>query len=91
MRLADARGGERVGRANIVSVKCSLKGNVDIQGRLASIDMVRPAIERALAADDRTVVVLEAARGSSYAVVVELLDQVRLSRAPRIVLRERDR
>jgi biopolymer transport protein ExbD len=91
LRLANARGGERVGRDNIVGVRCLREGNIEIQSRPASIDMVRPAIERALATDDRAVVVLDAARGASYALVVEMLDQVRLAGAPRVVLRERDR
>jgi translation elongation factor EF-G len=91
LRLADARGGESAGRGSTVNVRCFRDGNIDIQGRPASIDMIRPAIERALFADDRAVVVLDAARGCSSALVVELLDQVRLTRAPRVVFRERDK
>jgi biopolymer transport protein ExbD len=91
LQLTDARGSERAGRDSIVDVRCLREGNIEIQGRPASIDMVRPAIERALGTDDRAVVVLDAARGASCALVVEMLDQVRLAGAPRVVLRERDR
>jgi biopolymer transport protein ExbD len=88
LRPSNAGAAAGMGGDKLVAIRCSRDGRVEIEGRPATIDMVRPAIERALAADDRSIVVLAADRGN-YALVVEVLDQVGLARAPRVVLRER--
>jgi len=82
---ADAGG---VGGRNLVAVRCLRDGRLEVQGRPAALDMVRPAVERALAADNRTIVVVGADQGC-YQLVTDVLDQVRLAEAPRVVLRER--
>jgi len=88
---APGASGRAPGRDTIVDLRCPRDGAIAIQGQPASLDMVRPAVERALSGDDRAVVVVDAARGSGCALLVELLDQVRLARASRVVLREQIR
>ncbi|HVP58017.1 MAG TPA: biopolymer transporter ExbD [bacterium] len=88
---APGASGRAPGRDTIVDLRCLRDGAIAIQGQPASLDMVRPAVERALSGDDRAVVVVDAARGSGCALLVELLDQVRLARASRVVLREQIR
>jgi len=91
LRLRDADAVARMGRDNVVNTRVFRDGRIEINGRPVTIDMVKPAVDAALAADDRSIIVLDTDADAGYGLSVELLRQVRLAGAPRVVLRRRGR
>jgi biopolymer transport protein ExbD len=79
----------RIARTTTVRVTGSADGRVEIDGRPVAVNMVRPAVEAAIARSSKTIIIVEAGPQVQYQLMVDILGQLKLAQASRISLKER--
>lgn len=73
--------------SDVLEIRAHADGSVEAGGVRVPASAVRRLVEARLARDPELVVVLATAPDASYGVMVNLLDQLKLARCPRISLR----
>ncbi len=77
----------KVKRKNIMTVKAFANGSITIDDEAVKMVGVRPAVERRLAQNEKTIIVIETHPDAEYGLMVDILDELRLARARTISLK----
>jgi biopolymer transport protein ExbD len=77
----------KVKRKNIMTVKAFANGSITIDDDPTSMVNIRPAVEKRLAQNEKTIIVIETHPDAEYGLMVDILDELRLARARTISLR----
>lgn len=77
----------KVKRKNIMTVKAFANGSITIDEDAVQLSGIRPIIERRLAQNEKTIVVVETHPDAEYGLMVDILDELRLAQARTISLK----
>lgn len=77
----------KVKRKNILTVKAFANGSITIDDDPTSMTGIRPVVERRLAQNDKTIIVIETHPDAEYGLMVDILDELRLAKARTISLK----
>jgi biopolymer transport protein ExbD len=77
----------KVKRSAICVIQTLPDGSITIDKEPATLDQVRPTVERRLAENDNLVVVIETHPNSEYGLMIDVLDALRLANARKISLK----
>jgi biopolymer transport protein ExbD len=78
----------KVKRKNIMTVKAFANGSITIDNEPAKLGGIRPIIERRLAQNEKTIIVVETHPDAEYGLMVDILDELRLAQARTISLKK---
>ena len=77
----------KVKRKNIMTVKAFANGSITIDEDAVQLSGIRSIIERRLAQNEKTIVVVETHPDAEYGLMVDILDELRLAKARTISLK----
>lgn len=77
----------KVKRKNIMTVKAFANGSITIDDDPVTLGGIRPIIERRLAQNEKTIIVIETHPDAEYGLMVDILDELRLAQARTISLK----
>jgi len=77
----------KVKRKNIMTVKAFANGSITIDEDAVQLSGIRSIIERRLAQNEKTIVVVETHPDAEYGLMVDILDELRLAQARTISLK----
>ena len=77
----------KVKRKDILVIQAHANGSIVIDKEPVSIRQVKPMIERKLSENQKLIVVIETHPDSEYGLMIDILDELRLSNARRISLK----
>ena len=77
----------KVKRKNIMTVKAYANGSITIDDDPVKIADIQPAVEKRLAQNEKTIIVIETHPDAEYGLMVDILDELRLAKARTISLR----
>ncbi len=78
---------KRISRKNILVVKALADGSVTIANEFVTVPEIRARITEELEKNPRLVVVIETHPDATYETYVDVLDELRMAKAPRITLK----
>ena len=78
---------KRISRKNILVVKALADGSVTIANEFVTVPEIRGRIKEELEKNPRLVVVIETHPEATYETYVDVLDELRMAKAPRITLK----
>jgi biopolymer transport protein ExbD len=77
----------KVKRDNILEIKAYANGSITIDNKPASLKDVRPYVERKLAENEKTIVVIATHPDCEYGLMIDILDEIKLANARVISLK----
>jgi biopolymer transport protein ExbD len=78
---------KRISRKNILVIKADADGSVTMGNEFVTIPELRGRIEQKLQENDKLVVVIETHPLARYETYVDILDELKMAKAPRISLK----
>lgn len=77
----------KVKQSNVATIKILANNSITFSGDAIRLDGLRSAIERRLAANDQTIVVLETHPDADYGMMVACLDEIKMADARKVSLK----
>ncbi len=78
---------KRISRKNILVVKAHADGSVTLGNEFIAVSEIRGRIEEELEKNEKLVVVIETHPEARYEMYVDILDELKMAKAPRISLK----
>lgn len=78
---------KRIARKNILVIKAQADGSVTMGGEFVTVPEIRDRVKQKLVENEKIVIVIETHPDARYETYVNILDELKVAKAPRISLK----